>query len=226
MRVARLDRMQRLPTTFERAIRRVAEAEDDLRKDVAAQQERWRYRVHRGRVTFEHEARRAQQRFKQRLRTFVAEASFRNLLTTPLIYSLLLPLVLLDIWVTVYQRVCFPIYGIAKVRRRHYFALDRRRLAYLNIIEKANCTYCGYASGLIAYVREIAARTEQYWCPIKHADTIPDPHSRYHHFVEYGDAAGYRESLPSLRTALRGGSETHDTESRPPTSDTGASTAA
>ena len=95
-----------------------------------------------------------------------------------------------------------------------------------NIIEKANCTYCSYASGLIAYVREIAARTEQYWCPIKHADMIPEPHQRYHGFVEYGDASGYRESLPSLRRALRDESRTHDADSRPPASGTGASTAA
>ena len=35
-----------------------------------------------------------------------------------------LPFAVLDIWVTVYQWVCFPIYGIPRVPRRAYFAID------------------------------------------------------------------------------------------------------
>jgi hypothetical protein len=127
----------------------------------------------------------------------------RNLLTTPLIYSLGLPLVLLDIWVSVYQWICFPVYGIGRVRRSRYFALDRHRLGYLTAIEKVNCLYCSYATGLFAYVREVAARTEQYWCPIKHARRVVAPHRRYAGFVEYGDATGYRHGLRRMRQALR-----------------------
>jgi hypothetical protein len=89
------------------------------------------------------------------------------------------------------------------VPRRPYFTVDRHKLAYLNGIEKLNCTFCSYANGLIAYVREVAARTEQYWCPIKHARAIPAPHQRYHAFLDYGDAPGYRKKLPALRHAMR-----------------------
>ena len=32
-----------------------------------------------------------------------------------------------------------------------------------------NCIYRSYANGLCSYVTEVAARTEQHWCPIKHA---------------------------------------------------------
>jgi hypothetical protein len=90
-------------------------------------------------------------------------------LTAPVIYAVIVPLVLLDLFVTIYQRVCFPVYGIPKVNRGDYLIFDRHHLAYLNALEKLNCAYCSYANGLIAYVREIAGRTEQYWCPIKHA---------------------------------------------------------
>ncbi len=76
-----------------------------------------------------------------------------------------------------------------------YFALDRHRLAYLNGIEKANCTFGTYANGVVAYVREVAARTEQYWCPIKHSRTVRDPHARYQGFFDYGDAEGYRHGV-------------------------------
>lgn len=182
---------------------RLREAEEDLTREADAQQKRWQYRVRRGRVWFDAEVRRAQRTFRQSIPAFLWESRVASLLTTPVIYSLLLPFVMLDVWVTLYQWVCFPIYGIARLLRRRYFVIDRHRLAYLNGIEKVNCVYCGYGNGVIAYVREVAARTEEYWCPIKHARAIPTPHTRYHLFFDYGDAKAYRHDLPRLRRALR-----------------------
>ena len=75
---------------------------------------------------------------------------------------MVVPIALLDAWLTIYQRVCFPIYGIAPVRRSTYIVIDRQHLAYLNAVEMLNCVYCGYANGVFAYVREIAGKTEQY----------------------------------------------------------------
>lgn len=187
----------------DRIVANIRDAEEALSRDVHEQQERWRYRVRQGRVWFDDEVRHAHKQLKQSIPAFLRHASLLNLLTTPIVYSLGLPLLVLDLWVTVYQWTCFPIYGIARVPRRSYFAIDRHKLAYLNTIEKANCLYCSYATGLIAYVREAAARTEQYWCPIKHAQPIPAPHSHYQLFFDYGDAAGYRRGLPALRKALQ-----------------------
>ena len=139
----------------------------------------------------------------QSVPAYIRDGSVRSLLTAPVIYSLLVPLALLDAWVTFYQRVCFPIYGIARVRRSEYFVIDRHTLAYLNAIEKINCTFCSYANGVLAYVREVAACTEQYWCPIKHGRAVPKPHLRYHRFFEYGNAESYHRDLAALRQALR-----------------------
>jgi hypothetical protein len=113
-----------------------------------------------------------------------------------------LPFLLIDLWVSIYQHICFRIYGIPRVRRADYIVIDRYKLAYLNTIEKVNCDFCSYANGLLAYVREVAARTEQYWCPIKHAQRIRAPHLRYRHFVDYGDAEGYKHELLVLREEL------------------------
>ncbi len=124
-------------------------------------------------------------------------------LTAPFIYSLILPLGLLDAFVTVYQAVCFRVYGIPRVRRGDYLVFDRGHLGYLNAIEKLNCAYCSYANGLIAYVREVASRTEQYWCPIKHARRVISAHDHYFAFMDYGDAEAYHRDLPALRQALR-----------------------
>jgi hypothetical protein len=119
---------------------------------------------------------------------------------------MVVPIALLDLWITVYQVICFPVYGIVKVRRAGYIVFDRHHLAYLNAIEKLNCVYCGYANGVFAYVREIAGRTEQYWCPIRHAKRVRAPHPHYREFVEYGDAEGYQEQLSRLRRQLKGNS--------------------
>lgn len=141
--------------------------------------------------------------FRTGLWRYVIDGNLATLLTAPLIYSVLVPFVLLDIWVTIYQAVCFRAWNIKRVRRRDYIAIDRHHLAYLNAIEKGNCVYCSYATGLVAYVREVAARTEQYWCPIRHARRVRGAHDRYDSFVPYGDARAYRHHLAGLRAAIR-----------------------
>lgn len=134
--------------------------------------------------------------------TYLRQARLRNILTAPLIYACLFPALFMDLVVSLYQWICFPVYGIPRVKRRKYLVLDRHYLKYLNVIEKINCYYCGYFNGLIAYVREVASRTEQYWCPIKHARSVPHPHSRYRHFADYGDSDAYHGNKQQLRHHL------------------------
>ena len=112
------------------------------------------------------------------------------------------PLLLLDISVSLYQWICFPLYKIPKVKRSNYFLFDRNHLAYLNLVEKINCAYCSYGNGLAAYTKEITARTEQYWCPIKHARRVLQAHTYYNGFVDYGDAEAYQQELQNLRDEL------------------------
>jgi hypothetical protein len=185
-----------------RVVADIRDADDALFEDVHDQQRQSRSGVRRGRGWFDKEVRQAHRRLKQGITSFLRHGSVLNLLTTPIIYSLCLPFILLDVWVSLYQWICFPIYGIERVQRRRYFAIDRHKLAYLNAIEKANCLYCSYVNGAVGYVREIAARTEQYWCPIKHARPIPTPHANYPRFFDYGDAAGYRRGLREIRRTL------------------------
>jgi len=134
---------------------------------------------------------------------YVLGADIATLLTAPLIYSMLVPFLLLDAWVTAYQAICFRAWGIRRVRRRDYFAIDRHKLPYLNAIERVHCLYCSYANGLSAYVREISARTEQYWCPIRHARRVRGAHARYEGFAGYGDGRAYRQKLPLFRASLK-----------------------
>jgi hypothetical protein len=154
------------------------------------------------RVRFEREVLAQHRRFKTGLIRYMLTANWLSVVTAPVIYCVLLPMLILDLFVTVYQRICFPIYGIAKVKRQDYFVYDRTHLAYLNVIEKINCAYCSYGNGLMAYAREIVARTEMYWCPIKHARKVLQAHPYYAGFVDYGDAKAYQHELDALRKRL------------------------
>lgn len=87
--------------------------------------------------------------------------------------------------------------------RAPYFVLERHKAQYLYAIEKANGTFCTYANGVIAYVREVAARTEQFWCPIKNGSAVPEPHARHYHFFDYGDGERYHRDPLRLRGRLR-----------------------
>jgi len=179
------------------------EIESEFETELAEQRERFRYTLHRGKVRFERDIRELQRRYRVGLVKYIVGAPLGFILSAPLIYGLIVPLVFLDAAVTLYQHVCFRIYGIPLVRRRDHIIVDRQHLAYLNGIEKLNCVYCGYANGLIAYVREIAGRTEQYWCPIKHARRSADPHDHFEAFVDYGDAETYRANLKQIRGDLK-----------------------
>lgn len=154
-------------------------------------------------VQFEHGIVAEHRKLRKGVAGFLARSSLGVILTAPVIYSMVIPLILLDLWASLYQAICFRAYHIPRVRRRDYIAFDRGNLAYLNWIEALNCLYCGYGNGVAAYVREIASRTEQYWCPIKHAVRISSPHDRYLGFLEFGDAEGYRNRLEQFRGALR-----------------------
>lgn len=134
---------------------------------------------------------------------YLFTAPILNLLSAPIIWSVLFPALILDGFVTLYQWVCFPIYKITKVKRSDYIIIDRHRLAYLNVIEKLNCLYCSYFNGLMAYITEIAGRTEQYWCPIRHATRVKSMHGNYKKFFDYGDSDNFRQRLAELREDLR-----------------------
>lgn len=116
-------------------------------------------------------------------------------LTTPLLYVCIFPMLLVDLVISIYHLVCFPIYGIPYVRRRDHFIFDRVFLPYLNLRDRIHCAYCSYANGLFAYLADIAARTEQRFCPIKHSRPPKFQHARYELFFDYGDAERYRRNV-------------------------------
>ncbi len=179
------------------------ELEAALASEVKEKQKDFRYRIDRKKILFEEEMKRVNKEMRQGVVAFLISTPIMSLLVAPVIYSLYIPLALLDLWITLYQAVCFRAYGIPRVRRSDFIVLDRGGLPYLNFIEQFNCNYCGYANGLVAYAREVASRTEQYFCPIKHARKILGTHDRYRNFFDFGDGEHYRKELDRLREELR-----------------------
>ena len=174
-----------------------------LEEELRRKRDEFEFVIEEKRVRFAREIIKQQRRYKVGLFRFLRDSRLLVMLTAPFIYAVFIPLVLLDAAVTLYQTVCFPVYRIPKVQRRDYIVFDRSDLPYLNLIEKINCAYCSYGNGVAAYVREVAARTEQYWCPIKHARRVIASHDRYPQFFELGDAESYRQGLERLRRQYR-----------------------
>jgi len=194
-------------TTLDELISRVNQAKDELESELdrllAEKREQFDYTIRKGRVIFERNIRKRQRQLRTRAWRYVIGARLSFILTAPFIYGMVVPITLLDLTITIYQHLCFRVYGIPLVARKHYIRLDRRHLAYLNSIEKFNCVYCGYGNGVIAYAREITARTEQFWCPIKHASRPKGQHNRTDRFLDYGDADAWKEQLVRLREDLK-----------------------
>jgi hypothetical protein len=139
---------------------------------------------------------------RQGIFSYLVHAPLLHILSVPIVWACLIPAFFLDIFVSLFHAICFPIYKIAKVKRSDYIIIDRHKLSYLHIIEKANCWYCSYFNGLLGYVSEISGRTEQFWCPIRHASRTKNMHQYYKNFAKYGDSKAYRQNQSELRKNL------------------------
>ncbi|MEY3883476.1 MAG: hypothetical protein RIS87_500 [Pseudomonadota bacterium] len=189
------DRIQQL-------LQQMTALEDDLRAAISEQPSTMFFQIKGKRIEFEQSIKETHRRLKRNFFRWLITDRPQNLITGPIIYAMIIPLIITDLFITFYQATCFPIYGIKKVRRADYVIFDRQHLSYLNFIEKFHCTYCAYGTGMIAYISEIVARTEQYFCPIKHARKVLGTHARYIHFLEFGEAEDYEAKLEQYRRAL------------------------
>jgi hypothetical protein len=198
-----IEKDETMTAQLDRLTEKLRSVEAEIEAELAKRREELRFRLENSRIVFEQEVLRIHRQLKTRAARYFIDAHPLIVLTAPVIYSLIVPVLLLDLWVMAYQAVCFPAYGIPKVRRRDYLVFDRHHLAYLNIVEKINCAYCSYCNGTIAFVREVASRTEVYWCPIKHARRVLGPHPHYQGFADFGDAEGFRERLAQMKDGVK-----------------------
>ena len=177
--------------------------EEELATVIQGQQEQLHYRIEGSKIRFEENLRKIHRELKTGVFAWLRQSEIRNVISAPFIYAMVIPFVVLDVFLFVYQSVCFPLYGIPKVKRSIYVVVDRHHLGYLNIVEKMNCLFCGYADGVLAWARQILSRTEMYWCPIKHARKVQDPHRRYARFADFGDGDSFEKHVADMRRRIR-----------------------
>ncbi len=182
---------------------KVSELQSEFEKLAEERRKKFHYSLKQGKIVFEQAAVLRHRLTRMKLSKFLIDSKLGAFITAPVIYSLIIPIAMLDLFMTIYQHINFRVYRIPRVKRSEYVVMDRQYLAYLNIIQKVNCIYCEYANGVIAYAREIASRTEQFWCPIKHARKVMETHKRYGDFLDYGDGENFGSKYRAQREKCR-----------------------
>lgn len=170
-----------------------------LAKEIDKQENHISYEIKNGYVTFEQEVLAKQKESMKNLLTWFREVPFSHLLTAPLIYAMIIPAIIFDMLLFVYQQIAFRVFKFEFIKRSDYMHFDHHYLGYLNAIEKLNCLYCSYFNGLMLYASAISGRTELYFCPIKHAKKVIAQHKYYEEFLSYGDEEDYQNKLKELR---------------------------
>ena len=184
-----------MKTNIAKIIGQIEKLNENLKAEYNRLAKKYGFTVHQGKVVFLAKFKKRNRQFKVPVWQDVLSQSIRHLFSLTFIYMMIIPAVILDIFISVYHFVAFPLYGIPKVKRKDFIVYDRRFLDYLNVMQKVHCLYCSYVNGLFAYSMEIAARTERYWCPIKAASKPRVNHGWYNEFADYGNPEEWREKV-------------------------------
>ena len=173
----------------------IADLKKQLKEEIREKEAKMAYEIRQGKVYFSKETLQKQEEKITHFFRYLREAPLLHILSAPIVYMMIIPAVILDLFLFVYVAVIFPIYKFPKIKRSDYIVFDRQYLGYLNVIEKFNCMYCSYFNGLMNYTAAVAARSELYFCPIKHAKKIAYTHEHYYDFLSYADAEAYHDKL-------------------------------
>jgi len=172
---------------IKRIIEKIDSLNDSLRIEYTRLAEKYGFFVRKRTVVFIEKFNERNKTFRIPAWKYVVPKNIRHVMSLPFIYVIIVPSIILDLFISLYNITALPLYHIPKVKRKDHFIYDRQFLSYLNVIQKVNCMYCSYVNGLFSYAREIAARTERYWCPVKAAHRPKTYHSWYKDFADYGN---------------------------------------
>ncbi len=180
--------------TIRDILKKIESLNQDLKIEYDKMSEKYGFSLEEKRVIFLEEMRKRNRNMKLPTWRFpISAMNVRQIIAIPFILSMIFPVVILDLCITIYHGIAFRLYGIPRVKRSEYIIFDRRFLDYLNMIQKVQCLYCSYVNGLFAYSVEIAGRTERYWCPLKAAHKPKFSHGWYQDFADYGNPEEWKE---------------------------------
>ena len=121
--------------TIAEILERLGQAEDDLEKAFAERREAMAFLLRGRKAVFDARIAALHRALRTGTWAYVRRARPSVVLSAPFILAVAAPLAVLDLFVTVYQAVCFPVHGLKKVPRGDFIVFDRAQLGYLNAIE-------------------------------------------------------------------------------------------
>jgi len=172
---------------------------EELKKEYSKIKEKYGFKLRWWKVIWNEEKKKELKKYKKSILSSIFTTGFREILSIPFIYAMILPAFVLDICLFIYQQTALRLYGIPLVKRSDYIVFDRKKLPYLNFLQKINCIYCSYFNWLMQYAVEVAWRTEKYWCPIKHAKKKYWEHNWEIYFADYWDAQWFKKTFCNVK---------------------------
>ncbi|MBW7954481.1 hypothetical protein H3C61_01580 [Candidatus Gracilibacteria bacterium] len=187
-----------MKSKIELLLSEIKQKKEDLYIEYSKLKEKYGYVIEQGKVKFKEEIKKKNKFYKISIFESIFSARVREVLSAPFIYAMIVPAIILDIFLFIFQQTAIRLYKIPLVKRSDYIIFDRKQLDYLNLIQKVNCLYCSYVNGLFSYAVEIAGRTEKYWCPIKNASKKKGGHDWEEYFADYGDPETFMKIMGSI----------------------------
>ncbi len=127
----------------------------DLKEEYARLSQKYGFSFQKKRIIFLEEFRKRNKSFRFPAWKYAIPTNIRHFFSIPFIYGMIIPTVILDIFLIIYQAAAFRLYRIPLVKRSEYVVFDRRFLDYLNFVQKVNCLYCSYVNGVFAFAVEV-----------------------------------------------------------------------
>src|SRR5210317_1878976 len=97
-------------------LERLYELQKDLEEEIdnvlSEKRELFRYNFEKGKLKFEEGMRALHRAQRTGVWQYVRNAEVKHILVAPIIYLLFVPIILVDFSVSLYQLICFRVYGI------------------------------------------------------------------------------------------------------------------
>lgn len=188
-----------MKSRIDKILSEIRQKREELYVEYEKLRDKYWYAIEKWKIKFKEEIKKRNKTFKTSVFESIFSARVREVLSIPFIYMMVVPALILDIFLFIYQQTALRLYKVPLVRRRDYIVYERKKLDYLNWIQKLNCLYCSRVNWLFSYAVEVAWRTEKYWCPIKYASRKKWWHDWEEFFADYWDPEKFREVFTSIK---------------------------
>ncbi len=105
---------------IEELIERIRHLNAELTEELQRKAREYFYEIRDRKIWFDRKVRREHRGMATPLLRYIREASLMTVLTAPVVLAGLPIALLMDLFITVYQHICFRVYGVPLVRRAAY----------------------------------------------------------------------------------------------------------